>query len=114
MPGDRPPRPSERVDEACDQFEAAWRAGRAPRIEADLAAAEEADRPSLRDELLTLVRELRQSEPAGARSEAVPVSTVAEAPALTPGMAPTLPLPEAAAAPVHDQATRPPSQPNDP
>ena len=32
-PGGRPPRPSERVDEACDRFEAAWRAGRAPRIE---------------------------------------------------------------------------------
>ena len=33
MPGDRPPRPSERVDGACDRFEAAWRAGQQPRID---------------------------------------------------------------------------------
>jgi hypothetical protein len=109
MPGDRPPRPSERVDKACDHFEAAWRVGRAPRIEDYLAAAEEADRPALRDELLTLVRELRQSEPTGAGSETLPVSTGAAAPTLAPGMAPTLPLPGAAATAVHEQATRPPS-----
>jgi WD40 repeat protein/tetratricopeptide (TPR) repeat protein/tRNA A-37 threonylcarbamoyl transferase component Bud32 len=113
MPGARPLRPSERIDAACDHFEAAWRAGRAPRIEDYLAAAEAADRPALRDQLLTLVRELRQAEPTRAGAEAVPVPTVAEVPTLAPRMAPTLPLPDAAAA-VHEQATRPPSGPFDP
>jgi hypothetical protein len=32
-PEGRPPRPSERVDEVCDRYEAAWRAGSAPQIE---------------------------------------------------------------------------------
>ncbi len=58
MPGDRPPRPSERVNEACDRFEAAWRAGQQPRIEGYLAAADEADRHALRVELEALEREL--------------------------------------------------------
>jgi tetratricopeptide (TPR) repeat protein/tRNA A-37 threonylcarbamoyl transferase component Bud32 len=59
-PGDGPLRPSERVDAACDAFEAAWRAGRAPRIEDYLAAAAEPDRPALLGELVALERELRR------------------------------------------------------
>ncbi len=47
MSGDRPPRPSERVDELCDRFEAAWRESRAPRIEGYLAKVEAADRAAL-------------------------------------------------------------------
>jgi hypothetical protein len=113
MKGSRPPRPSERIDEACARFEAAWRAGQAPRIEDYLAQAEEVDRPALRDELLTLVRELRQSEPTGAGSEAVPLSTVAEAPTIAPRTVSTLPLSDAASAAVHEQATRAPSGPID-
>ena len=59
-PGDRPTRPSERVDELCDGFEAAWRAGSAPRIEDYLAEAKESDRQALLGELVALERELRR------------------------------------------------------
>jgi hypothetical protein len=37
MPAARPARASERVDAACDRFEAAWRGGADPRIEDYLA-----------------------------------------------------------------------------
>jgi serine/threonine protein kinase len=53
-------RPSERIDEACDRFEAAWRSGSAPRIEGYLAEALEVDRPALLGELVALERELRR------------------------------------------------------
>jgi hypothetical protein len=56
----RPPRPSERVGEACDRFKAAWRAGRAPRIEDYLAEAEPANRAALLGEPLALEREMRR------------------------------------------------------
>jgi hypothetical protein len=56
---DRPPRPSERVDEACDRFEAAWSAGPPPRIEDYLAAADGPDHPVMLRELVALERELR-------------------------------------------------------
>jgi tetratricopeptide (TPR) repeat protein len=60
MPEHRPTRPSERVDELCDRFETAWRAGAARRIEDVLAEVEAADRPALLSELLALERELRR------------------------------------------------------
>jgi tetratricopeptide (TPR) repeat protein/tRNA A-37 threonylcarbamoyl transferase component Bud32 len=60
MPGGRPARPSQRVDAACDRFEAAWRAGAAPRIEDYVDRADDADRPALLGELLALERELRR------------------------------------------------------
>ncbi len=44
----------------CEQFEAAWRAGGAPRIEDYLAGAEAADRKALLRELVALERELRR------------------------------------------------------
>ena len=53
-------RPSERIDEACDRFEAAWRSGSAPWIEDYLAEALEVDRPALLGELVALERELRR------------------------------------------------------
>ena len=53
-------RPSERIDEACDRFEAAWRDGSPPRIEGYLAEALEVDRPALLGELVALERELRR------------------------------------------------------
>jgi hypothetical protein len=68
MPGDRPARPSGRVDAACDRFEAAWRAGDAPRIEDCLSGADEGDRPALLGELVALERELRRRR--GERPEA--------------------------------------------
>ena len=59
MSGDRrratapsPPTLARRVDEACDRFEAAWKAGRRPRIEDSLAEVPEPGRPALLRELL--------------------------------------------------------------
>jgi eukaryotic-like serine/threonine-protein kinase len=60
IPGGRRARPSERVDAVCDRFEAASRAGGAPRIEDYVAAVDEADRPALMGELVALERELRR------------------------------------------------------
>src|SRR5262249_28302098 len=60
VPEARPPRPSERVDAACDRFEAAWRAGDTPCIEDFLAGADPDDRPALLAELVALERELRR------------------------------------------------------
>jgi serine/threonine protein kinase len=48
-----------RIDEACDRFEAAWKAGRRPAIEDALAAAPETERPALLRALLALEVELR-------------------------------------------------------
>jgi serine/threonine protein kinase len=58
--GRRPDSPVRRIDATCDRFEAAWRAGREPRIEDFLADAEAADRPALLRELLALEVELRR------------------------------------------------------
>jgi serine/threonine protein kinase len=49
-----------RVNAACERFEAAWRAGLAPRIEDELDRAPEPDRPALLTELLALELELRR------------------------------------------------------
>jgi hypothetical protein len=59
----RPADPSlslaERVDAACDHFEAEWKAGRRPQIKDYLAAAPESDRAVLRQALLAVERELQ-------------------------------------------------------
>jgi hypothetical protein len=44
----------ERIERACDRFEAAWRAGLRPRIEDALAAAEASARAALLRELLLI------------------------------------------------------------
>jgi serine/threonine protein kinase/ABC-type transporter Mla MlaB component len=49
----------QRVDQACDDFEKAWRDGRGPRIEEYLAAVPEADQLRFFRELLALEIELR-------------------------------------------------------
>src|SRR5262245_7620714 len=49
-----------RVDDACDRFEAAWRAGEQPRIDDYLVEADGPDRPALLHELRLLERELRR------------------------------------------------------
>ena len=49
-----PPTLAERVDAACDRFEAAWKAGERPRIEEHLEGAAESERPALLGELLAL------------------------------------------------------------
>src|SRR5260370_25756563 len=49
----------ERVNEACDRFERAWKAGQEPRIEEYLANFEEDDRSELLRELLALDIEVR-------------------------------------------------------
>src|SRR5262245_13027256 len=43
-----------RMDEVCDHYEAAWRAGETPRVDEFLAGWEEPDRTALRQELLQL------------------------------------------------------------
>jgi WD40 repeat protein len=107
--GSRQSRPSERVDEACDRFESAFRAGRQPVIDDYLAEAEEADRPALWVELIALERELRQLKQAGAPPEtAPPISAAAEAPTTAPETVPSLP-PDGPSASVHDEATLTPS-----
>jgi WD40 repeat protein len=109
-PGDRPLRPSERIDAVCDRFEADWRAGGAPRIDDFLAEAEEADRPALRDELLALERELRRSKQSGLRSEtASHASAFSEVPTIPPGTVPLRPVPGAISPSIHAQATLTPS-----
>jgi WD40 repeat protein len=110
-PRDRPVRPSERVDEACDQFEAAWRAGQSPRIDDYLADAHESDRPALEDELKALERELRGSEQTSARAQAIPpLSAKLEAPTFPPVTVAFTPSPRAAAAAIHDAATLTPGE----
>ncbi len=49
------------VNAACDRFEADWRAGRSPRIEAFLGAFPEPGRPPLLRELIALELELRRA-----------------------------------------------------
>jgi len=58
--GQRQGSPAQRIDAACDRFEAAWRAGQGLRIEDELAGARESDRPALFRELLALELELRR------------------------------------------------------
>ena len=50
-----------RVNDACERFEADWRAGQHPEIEAALSASLDPDRRALFPELLALDRELRQT-----------------------------------------------------
>jgi anti-anti-sigma factor len=50
---------AQRVDEACDRFEKAWKVGQGPRIEEYLAEVPELDRVPLLRELLALEIELR-------------------------------------------------------
>jgi serine/threonine-protein kinase len=52
--------PAPRVDEVCDRFEGAWRAGQEPRIEEYLAPIAAAERTSFLRELLALEVELRR------------------------------------------------------
>lgn len=59
----------DRIDLACDRFEAAWKAGDRPRIEDHLAGADSADRGTLLRELLVL--ELFWRRRAGERPEPV-------------------------------------------
>jgi serine/threonine protein kinase len=60
MPQPNPPvSVAERVDAACDRFEADWRAGKNPRVADYVAAAPESDREALRTALLAVEAELR-------------------------------------------------------
>src|SRR5262245_61734177 len=52
--------PELRIDEACDRFEAEWRAGRRPSMEVDLDGFPEPERAELFRELLRLEIELRR------------------------------------------------------
>ena len=68
-----------RVDLCCDAFEAAWAAGRQPRIEAYLADAPDGDRDELFRRLLGLELDLRQA----AGEEPTPGTFLARFPAQT-------------------------------
>jgi hypothetical protein len=52
--GDMPPSRLRRIDELCDRFEAAWRAGQRPRIEECLRESPQEERAQLLGELLPL------------------------------------------------------------
>ncbi|HEX8200333.1 MAG TPA: serine/threonine-protein kinase, partial [Isosphaeraceae bacterium] len=52
--------PESRIDLACDRFEAAWKAGQRPRIEAYLAESPEPERAKLFGQLLRVELELRR------------------------------------------------------
>ena len=60
--GPRSDHPALRLDAACDRFEAAWRAGRRPRIEDCLLEVSESERTGLLRELLAVERELRRGD----------------------------------------------------
>jgi hypothetical protein len=85
---------AERVDAACDRFEAEWKAGRRPRIDAYLAAAPESDRAELRSALLAVEAELRSGAAADTSATSSSVhapggpAAVTTAPAAGPGEAP--------------------------
>lgn len=50
---------AERIDAACDKFEAHWKDGRSPDVEEFVAATQETDREALRKALLAIEAELR-------------------------------------------------------
>jgi YD repeat-containing protein len=97
------------LEAVCRRFEADWRAGNRPPIDAYLADVPAEGRPALRAELEALQRELRQPETAP-EPPIPPPSPVAEAPTLAPGMAPTPLSTGAATVPIHDEATLPPRE----
>jgi serine/threonine protein kinase len=109
------------IDAVCRRFEAARRTGCQPRIDDYLVDVVDEGRPALRAELEALERDLRQAEENLPRPEASsattpeplpapPSSTVAEAPTIAPGTAPTSPLPGAATTDIHDDVTLPPRE----
>jgi serine/threonine protein kinase len=53
-----------RIDQACDQFESAFKAGKSPRVDDIVAHAPESDRDSLRSALVAIERELREKSAA--------------------------------------------------
>src|SRR5262245_38759963 len=53
--------PDRRLDQACNQFEAAWRAGYGPRLEDVLAAAPAHDRAAWLCELLPIEADYRRA-----------------------------------------------------
>jgi hypothetical protein len=76
---------AERIDAACDRFEAEWKAGNRPRIEDYLAAAPASDREPLREALVGIELELSgrsAAETSGtqssvrSRNKVAPVMTV--------------------------------------
>jgi serine/threonine-protein kinase len=118
-----------RIDVICRRFEADWRTGQRPPLDAYLAEVPAEARPVLRAELIALERELHQAEEKVARPEAgsdltdqsramSPPSTVAEAPTIAPtspptiapGTAPAPASPGAATAAIHEGATLPPRE----
>src|SRR5207302_1676965 len=73
---------AERVDAACDRFEAEWRAGRRPRVEDYVAAAPAADREPLRAALLAVEAELVSTDRDTTPSATRPLDPAAPEPPL--------------------------------
>ena len=71
-PGSLPPTVVDRIDRVCDRFEAAWRAGRRPRIEDYLGEAAGPERSALLRELLLAELECRRRRRRAAGSAGVP------------------------------------------
>jgi WD40 repeat protein len=107
----------QRIDAVCRRFEADWRDGRRPGVEAYLDDVSGELRPALREELEAVERELRQSAQTMTRSEAgsslgphpqmPPASAGAEAATMAPEGPQTLPALGAPAG-IHSDATVPP------
>ncbi len=105
------------IDAICRQFEADWRAARQPRLEDYLDDVPGDVRPALRTELAALERELGRSEEPMPGRGAGPTThphlptapaALADAPTVAPEAAGISPLPGAATAAIHEDATLPP------
>lgn len=77
-----------RLNEACDRFEAAWRAGDEPRIEDALAAFPAVERPAARRHLMALAADYRrlQCQTAFPRPAATWAGSTKDASATLPGL----------------------------
>jgi Protein kinase domain len=106
-----------RIDEVCRRFEADWREGRRTAVEDYLGEVPEQGRAALRAELEAFQQGLSPSNQIVACPEAeahlataTAPSTMAEAPTVAPGTAPSVPGLAEASESIHDEATLPPQQ----
>lgn len=70
---------AKRIDEACDQFETAWRAGKKPQVEAFLAKVSPAEQDALRSALAAVEKELKSQSAIDTSTSQSSVRTPVEA-----------------------------------
>ncbi len=99
-----------RIDAACRRFEADWRAGKGPVIDDYLSEFPEAGRPTLRNELEALDRELRGACGQETEPDRTRLPAVAKPPIIEPAGPPTSPIPGLAVSSVDEQATVTPGE----